>query len=114
MNKINNSVQLIGRLGADPEIKIFEENRKFARLRLATSEEYFNKSGEKVKNTQWHSLVVWGGLAEVCEKHLTKGQEVAIEGRLSYRVYTDKENNKHFITEINVNDLLMVGGKKAV
>lgn len=113
MNKLNNTVQLIGRLGADPEIKTYDENRKVAKFRLATSEEYFSKTGEKVKNTQWHSLVAWGGLAEVCEKHLTKGQEVAIEGRLNYHVYTDKDNNKHFITEINVNDLLMVGGKKA-
>jgi len=113
MNKLNNTVQLIGRLGADPQIKTFEENKKFARLSIATSEEYYNKAGEKVKDTQWHSLVLWGGLAEVCEKYLTKGQEIAIEGKLGYRVYTDKENNKHFITEITVNDLLMIGAKKA-
>jgi len=113
MNKLNNTVQLIGRLGADPEIKTMEENRKLAKMRIATSDEYYNKAGEKVKDTQWHSLLVWGGLAEVCEKYLTKGQEIAIEGKIGYRVYTDKENIKHFITEITVNDLLMIGGKKA-
>ncbi|KAF0199334.1 MAG: single stranded DNA-binding protein [Bacteroidetes bacterium] len=112
MNNLNNTVQLIGRLGNDPEIRSFEPNRKFARLRIATSDEYTNKGGEKVKQTQWHNLVVWGGLADVCENHLSKGQEIAIEGKLGYRVYTDKEGNKHFITEITVNELLMVGGPR--
>lgn len=112
MNNINNTVQLIGRLGADPEMKTFEGSRKVARLRLATSEEYKSKSGEKVKQTEWHTLVAWGPLAEVCENSLFKGQEVAIEGKLGYRVYTDKEGNKKFITEITVNDLMLVGNRK--
>jgi single-strand DNA-binding protein len=113
MNNIRNTVQLIGRLGADPIIKTFEGNRKVARLRVATSDEYKNKTGEKIKETQWHNLVVWDRLAEVCESYLTKGREVAIEGKLGYRVYTDKENVKHFITEITVNDLMMIGSKTA-
>ncbi len=113
MNNLNNTVQLIGHLGADPEIRTFESNRKVARLRVATSDDYVNKSGEKVKQTQWHNLVVWGALAEVCENHLSKGREIAIEGKLGYRVYTDKEGSKHFITEITVNELLMVGARKA-
>ncbi len=112
MNNLNNSVQLIGRLGADPEVKTLDGNRKYARLRLATSDEYTNKAGEKVKDTQWHTLVVWGGLTDVCEKHLTKGQEIIVEGKLGYRVFTDKQGNKRFMTEITVNELLMTGGRK--
>lgn len=111
MNNLSNTVQLIGHLGADPEIKTLESNRKLARLRLATSDEYVNKSGDKVKQTQWHTLLVWGGLAEVCENYLSKGQELAVEGKLGYRVYTDKDGNKQFITEITVNELLMVGNR---
>ncbi len=113
MNNLKNTVQLIGRLGADPEIKTLEGNLKVARLRMATDEEYKSKTGEKVKQTQWHNLVAWGKLADVCESYLCKGKEVAIEGKLEYRVYTDKESNKHFITEIRVNDLMMVGPKPA-
>ncbi|NTW25693.1 MAG: single-stranded DNA-binding protein [Lentimicrobium sp.] len=109
MNNINNTVQLIGHLGADPEMKTLEGSRKVARLRLATNDEYMSKSGEKVKQTEWHTLVAWGPLADVCEKNLAKGQEVVIEGKLGYRVYTDKEGNKKFITEITVNDLMLVG-----
>lgn len=113
MNKLNNSVQLIGRLGADPEIKMLNNNLKVARMRLVTNEHYYNKAGEKVEDAQWHTLVAWGGLADVCEKHLTKGQEIAIEGKLYYRSYTDKNQNRQFITEITVNDLLMTGSRKA-
>lgn len=112
MNNLQNTVQLIGRLGADPEIRSFESNRKFARLSIATSDEYFNKKGEKIKQTQWHNLIVWGSLAEVCENYLFKGQEIAIEGKLGYRVFSDKDGNRHFITEITVNELLMIGGRK--
>jgi single-strand DNA-binding protein len=111
MNNLRNSVQLIGRLGADPEVKTLGSNLKIARLRIATSEEYKDKNGEKVRQTHWHNLVAWGGLAEVCETHLNKGREIAIEGRLGYRVYTDKENVKHFITEITLNELVMIGPK---
>ena len=113
MNNLNNTVQLIGRLGADPEVKTLKGDRRVARMRLATSETYYNKAGEKVQETQWHTLVAWGGLADVCSNHLTKGQEIAIEGKLNYRIYTDKDDNKQFFTEITVNDLLMISGRKA-
>jgi single-strand DNA-binding protein len=113
MNNLNNKVQLIGHLGKDPDVKMTSGDRKVARLSIATSEVRYTKTGEKTTETQWHNLVVWDGLAEVCEKYLTKGQEIAIEGKLSYRIYTDKENNKHFITEIKVNDLMMISNRKA-
>ncbi|MBW6490368.1 MAG: single-stranded DNA-binding protein [Lentimicrobium sp.] len=112
MNNLNNKVQLIGKLGNDPEIKVTATSKKVARLRLATNETRYIK-GEKSEETQWHNLIVWGGLAEVCEKYLKKGEEIAIEGRLSYRMYTDKENNKRFITEITVSELLMMSNRKA-
>lgn len=111
MNSLRNRVQLIGNLGADPEVKTFENNRKVARLTLATNDEYTDKDGKKVKQTQWHQLVVWGKLAETCEKYLVKGKEIAVEGKLTYRTWTDKEGKNHNITEIIVNELLMMGGK---
>ncbi len=113
MNTISNKVQLIGYLGNDPEVKTIAGNRKMARFSLATNEVRFNKAGEKITETQWHNLVFWGGLAEVCEKHLTKGQEVAVEGRLGYRMYTDKDNINKFITEITGTEMLMISNRKA-
>ena len=108
---MRNSVQLIGRLGKDPEVKTFS-NRKKATFSIATTDSYKNQKGEKVEDTQWHNIVIWGKLAEVVEKYVTKGQEVAVEGRLIHKNYeTDKGEKRHF-TEINVNDLLMLGGKK--
>lgn len=111
MNSLRNRVQLIGRLGADPEVKALESNKKVVRLSIATNDEYTDKSGQKVKQTQWHNLVVWGKLAETCEKYLVKGKEIAIEGKLTYRTWNDKDGKTHNITEIVVNELLMMGGK---
>lgn len=111
MNSLRNRVQLIGHLGADPEVKALEGNKKVARLSIATNDEYTDKSGQKVKQTQWHNLVVWSKLAETCEKYLVKGKEIAIEGKLTYRTWNDKDGKTHNITEIVVNELLMMGGK---
>jgi len=111
MNSLRNRVQLIGNLGSDPEVKTLEGNKKVARLSLATSDEYTDKNGQKVKQTQWHQLVVWGKLAETCEKYLNKGKEIAIEGKITYRTWDDKDGKTHNITEIVVNELLMMGGK---
>lgn len=111
MNSLRNRVQLIGHLGADPEIKTLESNKKIARLSIATNDEYTDKNGQKVKQTQWHNLVVWGKLAETCEKYLAKGREIAIEGKLTYRTWNDKDGKSHNITEVVVNELLMMGSK---
>ena len=78
---------------------------------IATDEVYQNASGEKVTETQWHTLVAWGKIAEVAEKYLEKGSEVAIEGKLVHRNYLDKEGNKKYVTEVQVNELLLLGGK---
>ncbi len=108
MNNLKNRVNLIGNLGADPEVKELESGKKIAKVRLATSENYKNKDGEKVTDTQWHNLVVWGPRAEFVEKYLKKGQEVAIEGKLNHRSYDNAEGEKKYFTEIVVNEILML------
>lgn len=111
MNALVNKVQLIGNLGKEPEVKTLESGKKMARFSVATSESYRNAKGEKVTETQWHNLVAWGKLAEIVEKYLVKGKEVAIEGKLINRSYNDKDGNKKYITEIQVNELKMLGAK---
>ena len=109
MKSLRNSVQLIGRLGKDPEVKSFSNSKK-ASFSIATTDTYKNQKGEKIEDTQWHNIVIWGKLAGVAEKYLKKGQEVAVEGKLIHRVY-ETNGEKRYITEINVNDLVMLGGK---
>jgi single-strand DNA-binding protein len=93
----------------DPEVKQVSNGNKMARFSLATSETYTNQKGEKVTETQWHNLIIWGGLAEVAEKYLKKGKQIAVEGRLETNTYDDKEGNRKFYTQIVVNDLMMLG-----
>ncbi len=112
MNALRNKVQLIGNLGMNPEIKTLDGGRKLAKMSIATNESYKNAKGEYVKETQWHNLIAWGKTAETVEKLLSKGSEVAIEGKLINRNYTDKEGQKKYITEIEVNEFLLVGGGK--
>jgi single-strand DNA-binding protein len=111
MNALRNKVQLIGNLGNAPEVRNTESGKKLVRFSVATNEVYNNSRGEKVKETQWHNVIAWGKLAEIAEKYLQKGSEIAVEGRLITRNYNDKEGNKKYITEIQLNDLLMLGGK---
>lgn len=109
MYALKNKVQLIGNLGNAPEIRNTENGKKLARFSVATNETYKNQKGEKITETQWHNLIAWGKLADLAEKFLSKGSEVAIEGKLMSRTYTDKEGNKKYITEVQVNELLMLG-----
>jgi single-strand DNA-binding protein len=111
MNTLRNKVQLIGNLGNNPEVKALESGRKLAKFSLATSETYKTKAGDKVKETQWYNLVVFGKIASVAEKYLKKGSRVAIEGKLTNRNYTDKNGVIRFVTEVQVNELLMLGSK---
>jgi single-strand DNA-binding protein len=113
MYALKNKVQLIGNLGGKPEVKSLESGKKVATFSLATSESYRNATGDKVTETQWHRLVAWGKVAEIVEKYLDKGKEIAIEGKLINRSYTDKEGNKKYITEVQVSELLMLGAKAA-
>jgi len=111
MYALRNRVQLIGNLGNAPEIRKTDGGRKLVRFSVATNESYKNSNGDKVTETQWHNLVAWGKLADVAEKFLNKGTEVAIEGKLINRNYTDKEGVKKYVTEIQVNELLLLGSK---
>jgi single-strand DNA-binding protein len=114
MMNIKNHVQLIGHLGANPEIKTLDNGGKMAKFSVAINETYNNKKGEKVTNTQWHNIVAWGGLATICERILQKGSHVTIEGKLLNRSFSDKEGNKRYITEIIANELLVINhGSKA-
>ena len=111
MNALKNKVQLIGNLGNGPEIKNTENGKKLARFSIATNENYRNAKGEKVTETTWHNLIAWGKVADLAEKFLLKGTEVVIEGKLINRSYTDKDGNKKYISEVQVNELLLLNGK---
>ena len=113
MNNLKNKVQLIGNVGTEPEVKSLTSGQVLAKLALATSEIYKNKEGEKVKETYWHNLVAWGKTANVIKDYVQKGQEIAVEGKLINRFYEDKEGKKHYITEIVVNELLLMGNRKS-
>ncbi|GGD47970.1 single-stranded DNA-binding protein [Muriicola marianensis] len=109
MNAIRNKVQLIGNLGQDPEVVNLESGNKVAKFSIATNETYKNTKGEKITETQWHNVVVWGKLADVVEKFLLKGSEVAVEGKLIHRTYETKEGEKRYVSEVKCNELLMLG-----
>lgn len=109
MNSIKNKVTLIGNLGNAPEIKLLDNNRKLARVSIATNEVYKNQKGEKVTDTTWHNVIMWSPLAELAERLLKKGSEVAIEGKLVNRNYTDKEGVKRYITEVQASEMVLLG-----
>jgi len=109
MSALKNRVQLIGNLGNTPEIRNTENGKKMVRFSMATNEVYKNAKGERVTETQWHTLIGWGKIAEIAEKSLAKGTEVAIEGKLINNNYVDKEGNKKYSTEVLINELLLIG-----
>jgi single-strand DNA-binding protein len=111
MYALKNKVQLIGHVGNQPDIRNTENGKKLARFSVATNEVYRNTKGDKITETQWHNLVAWGKVAELAEKYLGKGSEVAIEGKLINRNYTDKDGNKKYVTEVQVNEVLLLGSK---
>jgi single-strand DNA-binding protein len=114
MNTLRNRVNLIGNLGQDPEIKTLESGKKVAHFTLATKDGYKTTDGQKVDETTWHNIVAWNGLADIASQFLKKGREVAVEGRIVYRSYEDKKGVTKNITEIVLNDLVLLrssGGK---
>lgn len=111
MSTLRNKVQLIGNLGNNPEITTLESGKKVAKFSIATNENYKNAKGEKVTDTQWHNVVAWNKTAEIIEKYLEKGNEIAVEGKLTSRSYETKEGDKRYITEVVCNEILMLGGK---
>ncbi len=105
-----NKVILIGNLGQDPELKFTQGGQAMLRLRLATTETFFNKAREKQERTEWHSVTVWGNRAEALNKILSKGRSIAVEGRIQYRQYDDKDGNKRWSTDIVANQVVLLGG----
>lgn len=108
MSTLKNKVQLIGNVGQEPTITNLESGKKVARLSLATNENYKNGKGEKKTDTNWHTVIAWGKTADIIEKYVTKGKEIAIEGKLTSRSYEDKEGVKRYVTEVIVNEILLL------
>ena len=104
-----NKVTLIGNLGADPEVRKTASQQTVTQFSLATSESWTNKEGERQEKTEWHRIVVWGKLAETCAKHLAKGRQVFIEGRLQTRSWETEQGQKRFTTEVIANQVLFLG-----
>jgi len=111
MQSLKNRVHLIGFLGNTPEIKKTENGKSLARFSIATNERFTNAAGEKITETIWHNLIAWNQLADIAEKFLLKGSQVAVEGKLINRSYTDTEGTKRYVTEIQVIELLMLNNK---
>lgn len=109
MSTLRNRVQLIGRLGQEPEIITFEDGGKLAKFSMAVDDNYKDKDGKKIERTYWHNIIVKGNLVEIVEKYVGKGKEIAVEGKLTNRSYDDKEGNKRYITEIVCSEILLLG-----
>jgi single-strand DNA-binding protein len=109
MTNLRNSVRLIGNVGQTPEIKNLENGNKLAKFSIATNEYFYNKDGEKVTQTYWHNVVAWGKTAEIIENYVDKGKEIAIEGKLTNRAYDAQDGSKRFVTEIIINELVLLG-----
>ncbi|WP_433834420.1 single-stranded DNA-binding protein [Flavobacterium anhuiense] len=105
---MKNRVQLIGNVGNDPEVKTLENGRKLAHITIATNDYYKNEKGERVEQTEWHRVTAWGKTAELIEKYVVKGKEIAVEGKLTHRSYDDKNGEKRYITEVVVNEILLL------
>ena len=108
MNSLKNRVTLIGNLGQDPEVKVTETGKKVTNFTLATDDGYKNSEGQKISETTWHNIVAWNGLADIAGRFLKKGHEVAVEGRIVYRTYEDKKGTTKYITEIVLNDMVLL------
>ena len=114
MNSLSNRVTLIGNLGQDPETKATETGKKVTHFTLATKDGYKNNEGQRITETTWHNIVAWNGLADIADKFLKKGREVAVEGRIVYRNYEDKKGVTKYITEIVLSDLVLLrNGEKS-
>jgi len=111
MSTLKNQVQLIGNVGQEPTITNLENGKKVARFSIATNENYKNEKGEKVQNTDWHTVVAWGKIAEIVEKYVGKGKEIGITGKLRTRTYTTDDGNQRYVTEVEAREILLLGSK---
>ena len=107
-----NKVILVGNLGADPEVRFTPSGQAVANFRIATSENWTDKAGQKQERTEWHRIVVWGKLGELCGEYLAKGRQCFVEGRLQTREWTDKENKKNYTTEVVASNVVFLGGAR--
>jgi single-strand DNA-binding protein len=112
MNSLKNKVILVGRLGQNPETKTIEGNKKVTHFTLATDDSYKNADGQKISEATWHNITAWNGLADIADRFLKKGVQVAVEGRIVYRSYEDKKGVTKNVTEIVLNDLVLLGSGK--
>jgi single-strand DNA-binding protein len=112
MSSLKNRAILIGRLGRDPETKTIENGKKVTHFTLATDDSFKNAEGQKVSEATWHNITAWNGLADIADRFLKKGREVAVEGRIVYRSYEDKKGVMKYITEIVLDDLVLLGSGK--
>lgn len=108
MGTIKNRVQLIGNVGEKPTITNLESGKKVARFSLATNENYKDKDGEKQTDTNWHTIVAWKKTADIIEKYVTKGKEIALEGKLKTRTYTTDDGNQRYVTEVEAHEILLL------
>ena len=106
-----NKVILIGNLGADPEVRYTPGGQPVANFRIATSENWVDKQGQKQERTEWHRIVAWGKLAELCGEYLAKGRQVFVEGKLQTRQWDDRDGNKRYTTEIQAREITFLGGR---
>jgi len=104
-----NKAILVGNLGKDPELRYTPSGAAVATFSLATTERFKNRNGEQQERTEWHNIVAWGPLAEICGKYLAKGRQVYVEGRISNRSYDDRDGNKRYISEVVINEMQMLG-----
>ena len=106
-----NKVILIGNLGQDPELRYTGSGTAVCNLRLATNESYKDASGQLVERTEWHTIVAWSRLAEICGEYLKKGSQVYFEGSLQTRSYDDKDGNTRYVTEVKAREMMMLSGR---
>tara|TARA_R110000764_G_scaffold871_5_gene3322 strand:+ start:218 stop:553 length:336 start_codon:yes stop_codon:yes gene_type:complete len=111
MSSIKNHVQLIGNVGQEPTITNLESGKKVARFSLATNEYYKDSKGEKQTETNWHTIVAWGKTADIIEKYAGKGKEIEVVGKLKTRTYTTDDGNQRYVTEVEANEILLLGSK---
>ena len=109
MKSLKNRIQLIGRVGKDPEFRLLESGKNVVNFSMATSDSYKNTAGEKTTDTQWHQIVAWGGLAEIADKYLKKGSEVAIQGKLVHRNYEGPDGKRRYVSEVIADEMLLLG-----
>lgn len=112
MSNFKNKLQLIGYIGKDPDIRQTSNGYSMARISLAVSDSYRNSSGEKIDETNWHSIVLWGHQAEIAEKYLRKGMEIGVEGKLVSRSYENKHGKRVYATEVRVSEIIFLSRRE--